>query len=237
MEKKRAYFAAGLFNLADKYFNASLSAELEENFDVVLPQRQGFEFSRLHTALEGIVSENEIENAINHIIYYLDLGFLLHSCDFCFARLDEPADEGVIVEVKEAKRIHMPVIGYRTDIRSPYGSDKNEVRGAHFFPAYSCDMLINFTSGKISEVEEGKKEIKRLAELIYLGAERILNNYNGKLPHKDVNITSGIHYIGKTLFRDLEDLHSEESLTEIARRYVSLKKACGNLCPAEIVMA
>ena len=210
---------------------------LEEQFDVVLPQRHGFEFSKLHKALEGVVSENEIENAVNHIIYYLDLGFLLPSCDFCVARLDEPQDDGIIVELAEAKRIRMPVIGYRTDVRSPYGSARNEVRGAHFFPAYSCDILINLTSGKITNTGEGKREIRRLAELIHVATEKISRKYHGELLHKDVNTTSGIHYIGKNLFSEIEDLHSEQGLNEIAKRYKSLREIFGSLNPTEIFMA
>lgn len=237
MEKKRIYFAASLFNLADKYFNASLAEKLQNHFNVILPQRLGFEFSKLHEALRGEVDKWEIENITNHLIYYLDIGFLLPSCDFCIARLDEPIDEGVISEIGHSRKMRIPVIGYRTDCRTPYGTSSNEVQGSHFFPAYDCDMFINFSTHKLADVEEGRTEISRLVELLSKGTKKILKNYNGKLPHKNTNPTVGINYIGNELFSGIMDLHSKEGLKEIIKRYNFLKEAIGSMISTEIVRA
>lgn len=239
MEKKRIYFAAPLFHFADKYFNISLVEHLQEWFDVILPQRTGFESSKLHEALKegGKVEEWEIENVRNHLIYYLDVGFLLPSCDFCVGRLDEPVDEGVVAEIGHSRKMRIPVIGYRTDCRTPYGTSSNEVRGSHFFPAYDCDMFINFLTDKIEDIAEGKAEMGRLAKLIHKGSEKIIKDYHGNLPHKNINTTSGIHYIGKELFSGIEDLHSKEYLEKVVRKYQFLEKAFGKMICTEIVRA
>ncbi len=229
--KGRLYFAASLFNLGDKFFNASLAESLSQWFDVVLPQKEGFEFSKLHEVLKGKVDENEVEDVVNHLIYYLDVGYLLPGCDVCLARLDEPSDEGVISEMGHAKNGGIPVIGYRTDCRSPYGSSYNEVCGAHFFPAYDCDAFINFSSGKNSGVQEGRGELRNLAKLVYNVSEEFLRSGNR------VDWRSGVCYVGKTLFGGVGDLHSDEGLGEVVRRYFSLKESFGSLSPAEIINA
>ncbi|OGJ18541.1 hypothetical protein A3K73_05010 [Candidatus Pacearchaeota archaeon RBG_13_36_9] len=231
MEKKRLYFAAPMFNLADTYFNAALTEELENYFTVELPQRDGFEFSKLHDVLETIVAKEKVENIANHLIYYLDIGFLLTQSDFCLARLDEPSDPGVDIEVMAAKELKIPRIGYRTDVRTPYGSCGNEVRGAHFFTQYNCDVLINFTGSKTGKTKE---DIGKLAHLIYKSSREIISKYRGNLPHKNVNLTAGTQYVGHALFRGIDDLHSETGLREVVRRYTKLKEAFGSMRPGEI---
>jgi len=238
MEKKRLYFAASLFNFADLHFNAALSSELENYFNVSLPQREGFEFSKLHQVLEEIVDKGEekkhdVENIVNHLIYYLDVGFLLPNCDFCLARLDEPMDPGVDIELMEAKEMRIPRIGFRTDVRTPYGSASNEVRGTHFFPAYNCDLFINFTSGNVANPEQGRAAIGKLAHLVYQGSQDIISRNNG-LPHKYVDLNGGTQYIGHTLFQGIKDLHSEAGIKEVVRRYTELKKAFGNMNPGNM---
>jgi nucleoside 2-deoxyribosyltransferase len=236
-EKKKVYFAAGLFNLADKYFNSELAEALCYDFEVILPQKEGFEFSKLNECLEGIVEQHEIKNAANHLIYYLDLGYLLPRSDFCFARLDEPVDEGVVCEIGHARKFKIPVIGYRTDCRSPYGSSDNEVRGAHFFPAYDCDSFINFSSLGIETPMKGKEAIKQLAEYLRLAALKILDSSDEGVPKKEINLDSGIPYIGNYLFSGIKYRKSIEGLREIAQRYKSLQRTFGNLISTEIVMA
>jgi len=57
MEKKKLYFAAPMFNLADLHFNAALTEELENYFTVVLPQRDGFQFHKLTEFLKSRAEE------------------------------------------------------------------------------------------------------------------------------------------------------------------------------------
>lgn len=225
MEKKKVYFAAPMFNLADCCFNSTLAEELENYFSIALPQRDGFEFSRLHDFLKEKLPEKDAENTVNHLIYYLDVGFLLPNCDFCIARLDEPSDSGVDVELMEAKEMRIPRIGYRTDVRTPYGSRGNEVRGAHFFPQYNCDVLINF-----SYINCSGQEIGKLAHLIYKSSKEITSKYLGKLPNKNVNLTAGVQYTGNEIFRNV-DIHSEKGMEEILRRYDFMRQAFGSMIP------
>ena len=75
-------------------------------------------FSLLHTHLK---TEHDISRATSWIIYLLDLGRFLYGSDVCIANLDEDLDPGVIVEIMFAKMMGKPVIGYRTEMRTPYG--------------------------------------------------------------------------------------------------------------------
>ncbi len=59
------------------------------------------------------------------------------------ANLDEPIDEGMVVEISYAHLIGKPVLGFRTDIRSPYGDKPDPLGGIHFFVAYQCDDFIS----------------------------------------------------------------------------------------------
>ncbi len=222
MEKKKLYFAASLFNLGDKFFNVALTEVLKPYFDVLLPQERGFEFSKLHGALRGMGDDGEIEDITNRIIYFYDIGHLLASSDFCLARLDEPSDEGVISEIGHAMKMRIPIIGYRTDCRSPYGSFSNEVRGAHFFPAYDCHVFINFTSRSVPYLQFGKSDIGKLAELVYSASNDILRRNKGELPHKRTD--NHVCSIANILFSDIGDVHSEAGLNELVRRYNECKK-------------
>jgi nucleoside 2-deoxyribosyltransferase len=51
----------------------------------------------------------------------VDVEYLLYNSDILIANLDEPIDPGVVVEILLAKELKIPVIGYRSDLRSPFG--------------------------------------------------------------------------------------------------------------------
>jgi hypothetical protein len=71
--KPPIYFAAGLFNFSDCSSNIMLSSILERSYPVFLPQRNGFEFSRLFGALEKKMGREEAETAVKPLIYLLDM--------------------------------------------------------------------------------------------------------------------------------------------------------------------
>lgn len=105
-------------------------------FIINFPQRDGFEFGNLMRAFYNKLPSEEISPAVQKIIYLLDMGIFIPKSDIVLAILDEPLDEGMVVEISYAKMIRKLVIGIRTDVRSPYGSILEPLTGMHFFLAY-----------------------------------------------------------------------------------------------------
>ena len=101
----------------------------------MLPQRDGFEMSKITHILENslLVPSNEVSHAVNWIIYLVDLGFFLSTSDIVVSNVDEPLDPGMIVEMMFAKMTGTPVVGYRTEMRTPFGRSDDFNVGMHFF--------------------------------------------------------------------------------------------------------
>lgn len=103
----RAYFAAPLFTLAERQFNAQLAALLERMlwmqdvaFKPVLPQDRAAEFL---PDLARVVA---------------DCLEQVRQCDVVIACLDgDDVDSGTALEVGVAYALGKPIIGYRTDFR------------------------------------------------------------------------------------------------------------------------
>jgi len=93
-------------------------------YKVKLPQRDGFEMTKFQSRLKDLsnLTESEFNAAVYWTIYLLDLGHFLYSSDVCLANLDEPLDPGVIVEMIFAKMMGKHIIGYRTEMRTTFGS-------------------------------------------------------------------------------------------------------------------
>ena len=125
------YLAAALFNGRETYFNSHLVEKLEERgYKTNFPQRDGFEFENLKKAFSNKLPPEQIGSAVQKVIYSLDMGKLVPQSDIVLANLDEPVDEGVVVEVSYAKLFGKFVIGMRTDVKSPYGSFSDELKGS-----------------------------------------------------------------------------------------------------------
>ena len=94
-------------------------------------------------------NEYETSEAKAWIIYLLDLGRFLWTADVCVANLDEPTDPGVLVEVMFAHMMGKPVLGYRTEARSPYGTLSDFTTGMHFFKFFPLDAFLSLTPASI----------------------------------------------------------------------------------------
>lgn len=68
----------------------------------------------------------------------MDIGQLLYQSDFVLANLDEPIDTGVLTEIMMAREMNIPVIGYRSDLRTPFGDLNSFYKGTHYFALYPC---------------------------------------------------------------------------------------------------
>jgi hypothetical protein len=230
------YDAGNLFTAPDQFYNLLLGNRIERlGHKVIIPQRDGFEFSKLTKSLDGILASEEIPNAVNRIIYLLDKGkFIGQDSDVCIARLDEPLDGGVDNEIDFCKMKGIPVIGYRTDVRSPYGNYNNESGGMHFFPAYTCDKFI-LIPPNFKTMMDADEHFSKLANEINESIPELISKY------KQMNKEYGRHdtplfynqIVTKSgyLFLDIKDIHSEEGLFEIANRYVERKSEIEKILP------
>ena len=212
------YNAAELFNGPNTRFNAEVTAGLEaRGYRVFNPQRDGFDFISLQEALAKILPEKKIEEAVRRIIYSWDI-FAINKSDVLIARLDEPQDPGVVHEIDIAKALDIPIIAYRTDVRSPYGSITDIYGGMHTFPIEPAQALFRVQMPS-KTLYEAKKDMDFLIGL--LDAELVGTE---KAPvRKDLSVSqegiAGIVAIGKMLFSGVANIHSREGLKEIAKRY------------------
>ena len=93
---------------------------------------------------------------VGWIIYLVDLGCFLNTADVVICNLDEPLDPGMIVEMMFAKMTNKPVIGYRTEMRTPFGRMEDFNNGCHFFCYFPCDAYIFLSNGSMNNSNEGK---------------------------------------------------------------------------------
>jgi len=218
------YFASALFNGREAGFNSLIAEKLEDlGYEVILPQRNGFEFGRLTEALSAKLPEEEIGPAVQKIIYLLDMGIFVPKSDVVLAILDEPLDEGMVVEISYARMMNKLVIGTRTDVRSPYGLLSDPLMGMHFFPAYQCDIFIrHYMPNKTPE--ERRKQMANLLEKI----DNAIKMFSAK-EHREVD--PEVERASELLFYGLKDIHSEESLEIIVSRYLEHKEELKKIGP------
>jgi nucleoside 2-deoxyribosyltransferase len=111
----RIYFAAPLFNDAEKQYNEAVVELLEEEgHSVFLPQRDGME------GIESIIeNEPDVADASDAMQKIFELDYEeIQNADVVTALLDgQIPDEGVAVEIGLAYAHDVPVIGLKTDIR------------------------------------------------------------------------------------------------------------------------
>jgi nucleoside 2-deoxyribosyltransferase len=217
------YPAAALFNARETYFNSKLVENLESlGYKTNFPQRDGFEFGNLTKALSNKLSSDQISSAVQDIIYFLDMGIFVPNSDVVLANLDESPDEGVIVESSYAKLMDKFTIGLRTDVRSPYGSITDKFGGMHFFPAYQCkEFILHYMPCKTPE--EREEQMNSLVQKIDQIIKKAGITHQENLPDY-VRKNPNLNYIlekAETLFNGISDIHTEESLEEIASRYVN----------------
>lgn len=113
------YFAAPLFCVAERRYNESIVAQLEDaGYDVFLPQRDGLETTEVADR-DDVSSKTEMMEAI----FDLDQQ-RVGEADVVTAVLDgRTVDEGVAVEIGLAYARDIPAIGLRTDRRA-FGMDE-----------------------------------------------------------------------------------------------------------------
>jgi nucleoside 2-deoxyribosyltransferase len=215
---KTIYFASSMFNVASRYFNLKIVREIEKlGYKVFLPQRDGFSFTELTVEVAKHLETRYVSSAVRDVIYCLDVGCFVRNCDVLVCLLDEPIDEGVIIELMQAKYIGKYVIGLRTDIRSPYGTIDDHYGGIHFFPTYQTDTYIVKYLDSTNFVLMNK-EIRKLVEQIDLEIEENVTCYSNQCVF--FGKSKEVMRFASLLFDGISDIHSKHGLSEIVRRYV-----------------
>lgn len=224
MARLTLYNAAALFNARESSFNLGLTAALERRgYDILLPQREGFDFCGLEQMLHETMTQRDTDTATKLIIYLVDVGRFIPRADAVIANLDEPIDEGVVVEQCYARMMGKQVIGFRTDIRTPYGNLGDVARGMHFFPTFNCDTFISILMPNRTKKEE-RSAMKNLVNAIDREVEERPADYSHP------RVAEVISY-SDLLFNGIEDLHSEQGLRTIVERYVKHKDELQKLLP------
>ena len=227
------YLAASLFAGRETWFNLSLAPRLEPGWDTILPQRDGFEFSNLAEVLGKSLPAEEVAEALQGIIYLLDVGFFIPRSDVVIANLDEPADEGVLVEICHARQLGIPVVGLRTDVRSPYGTSASEpFGGMHFFAAFQCDIFIKHTMRCRSE-NEAAEEWEELVQALL----KALGNLPARPDKERKAAANELSKLANELFGETTDVHNIQPGTELVERFQKLKGRMQAIRPQVLAQA
>ncbi|MEA3248624.1 MAG: nucleoside 2-deoxyribosyltransferase [Nanoarchaeota archaeon] len=234
MEKKIAiYPAAALFNGRETHFNSQLVEGLKGlGYKTNFPQRDGFEFGNLTEVLSGKLQQDQIGSAVQNIIYFLDMGVFVPKSDVVLANLDEPLDEGVMIETSYAKLMGKFVIGLRTDVRSPYGIPTDNFGGMHFFPAYQTHQFIHhYMPSKTPEErnEQMSSLVQRIDNTIKTAGITHINTIP-KYAKNNPNLQPILEG-ADLLFSGITDIHSERGLEKIASRYIKYQERLKEIGP------
>lgn len=227
------YPAAALFNARETYFNSILVEKLENmGYKTNFPQRDGFEFGNLKEALRGMIPTSQINSAVSNVIYYLDMGVLLKGSDVILANLDEPLDEGVVVEASYGKLMGKFVIGLRTDLRSPYGRPDDDYGAMHFFPAYQTHRFIShYMPSRTPEDREAQMDALALKIHDIIVEAEVSHNELIKDYVRDNPNLQPVFEGAELLFHGIDDIHSISGLETIASRYIENKKRLEEIGP------
>ncbi len=235
-EKIVIYPAAALFNGRETHFNSQLVEGLERlGYKTNFPQRDGFEFGNLTKALSGKIQQNQIGSAVQKVIYFLDMGVFVPKSDIVLANLDEPLDEGVVVEASYAKLMGKFVIGLRTDVRSPYGMPNDNFGGMHFFPAYQTHQFLSHYMPSKTPVERDE-QMNSLIQKIHSKISDA-NIYHQETIPDYIKNNPNLQPIleGATLLFDgIGNIHSDKSLEEIASRYIKNQERLEEIGPKSL---
>lgn len=117
-QKWRLYFAAPLFNDMERRFNHELACQLEEFFDVFLPQRDGGLMAEMINA--GVQPQVAARN-----VFQMDIN-ALNLSDVLVIVLDgRTVDEGAAFELGYAHALGKPCYALQTDVRRLLSTGNN----------------------------------------------------------------------------------------------------------------
>ena len=218
MGRKVIYLAGGLFSASEREYNDLLAQELErKKHAVILPQRDGFDFTSLHKELASLLPEYLAVPACHLFIFLLDLGIYLERSDIVIANVDEPIDPGTHREMLHARDIGKPVIAVRSDIRSPFGSYLEPMGGMHSFVWFSATHFV-----RINGSSDPKHPDSLLHERVACMLHRAVTEGNNPLRKTRLirsTVSRKIQRRADYLYRGITDFKSRKSLELMVLRY------------------
>lgn len=219
--KLKVYLTGSLFNERETLFNLELAKALEKKgYDVILPQRDGFVWKDLIKQIDNKIPKRKAYAAGVNAIYLLNMGKFIPQSDVVVAVLDEPTDEGVVVELTYAHMIGKPVIGLRTDLRNKYNEEIKLFSGVHSFVAYQCDSIIDQPHA-IRNDQDAKDAMNVLTSSI---AEKVKNIKPAKTEELPAYATSNPEVSklidgANILFAGVNDIHSNDGVDKVVKRF------------------
>ncbi len=238
-DKIIVYMGASLFNGRETSFNIDATNRLENRgYQVILPQRDGFEFGELGQRLSSVLrNEDEVSFAVQNVIYLLDVGRFVPKSHVVVANFDEPIDEGLVVEVCYGKVMGKFTVGFKTDVRSPYGQSSDPFGGMHFFPAFSSDVFIkqHMPNKTVAETAQSMEILVGKIDDAITNAGISAGSVDLKKMRRSVDSIPHLAKVldlAEKLFEGVDDIHSEEGLAQLAKKYVAHKTEIEGIRPA-----
>ncbi|CAF1231328.1 unnamed protein product [Rotaria sp. Silwood1] len=239
------YSTAALFNCRELLCNISLNEILESKYGYkcYIPQRDGFEghnqvirllleeeYKKLnHTNNNAELTEEEITTCIQYLIYILDMGHFIPNAHVVLGHIDEPMDEGVVVELAWGRTLGKAVIGWRTDIRPVFGDMTHSLKGTHWFVSNQCDKYIYHAFHDIVNTKEATSQLYAVAESIHeaITACEIEGKFaTSRLVSLQPSSSIQQQWLnhGKIIFDGITNFHAENNLRLIMQRLLTLKQ-------------
>ena len=169
------------------------------------------------------------EEVARYVPYYLDLGYFMSRSIAIVANLDDPIDTGMVVEIAYSTICNIPVIGVRTDLRSPLGNVE-DVIGINPFPVEQCDCYI-----KAYPPTGNYDDVFKKTDFIIRKVDEKLKEW---IPKKKNNMTENDNPIFKNLvkgaeilFSDIDDIHTQDNMIKIAQRFAGNKEFLLSIAP------
>ena len=224
------YNTASLFNAREKLHNIALTDSLTQlGHDIILPQRDGFEFSKLHQYLNAVLPPSEVTDALQMIIFLLDMGYFIPQSNAVVACVDEPVDEALVLEITAGIVLGKQVVCWRSDVRSPFGKINDPFGGLHFFIPMFCDgLVLDFPLS--TSLHQAEEEVKTLAlsvdsalkKMAVPKSQKIEKGFFIELINSAQLLFDGI---------DIHNLHNEANTLLIVERYLQHKTQIEKLRP------
>jgi len=175
--------------------------------------------------LAAEASPRELATAVEVIIYTLDMGVFLTRSDTVVAVLDEPLDEGVLIEIAFARQLGIPVVGVRTDARAPFGKVEDPLGGIHFFAAFQCTEFL------MASPILNPKQFDELAAAI---AKSVRSMQSHKRRTKDPALHAAAKQLLAGIDIDRDNIHTEKNLSRIVGYYRARPELFSCLTPRTV---
>jgi len=232
MFKNNIYLSSGMFNADTNLYNACLAKYLEsKKHRCYLPQRDGLSVAKLNSYLQKHYPK--IANEVScYIPYYFDLGCGMRDAIAVVANMDDPVDIGMTVEVSYASIVNLPVVGVRTDIKSPFGN-VNDLISINPFPVMQCDVYLA-TQPFNGEYKDIMRHLDNIFDTIEASVDQLIKIKSNNMTHSKNPVIINILKASEILFDGIKDIHTEAAIEKVVKRYLAHKEFFDSIVPKAI---